>query len=57
MEIYSKLYTRQIWLTVNKHNTHSIEWYLRMGFTNKEAIVQDIGAGFVMDDFLMEKFI
>jgi ribosomal protein S18 acetylase RimI-like enzyme len=48
---------RQIWLTVNKHNTHSIEWYLRMGFTNKEAIVQDIGAGFVMDDFLMEKFI
>ena len=48
---------RQIWLTVNKHNTHSIEWYLRMGFTNKEAIVQDIGAGFVMDDFRMKKSI
>ena len=48
---------KYLWLTVNKHNTHAIEWYVRMGFTNKEAIVQDIGAGFVMDDFLMEKSI
>ena len=48
---------KHLWLTVNKHNTHSIEWYLRMEFTNKEAIVQDIGAGFVMDDFRMEKCI
>ena len=48
---------KKVWLTVNRHNTHSIEWYLRMGFINKEVIVQDIGAGFVMDDFLMEKSI
>ena len=48
---------KHLWLTVNKYNTHSIKWYLRMGFTNKEAMVQDIGAGFVMDDFRMEKCI
>lgn len=42
-------------LTVNKNNSHSIEWYKRMGFTNIESIVQDIGCGFVMDDFIMEK--
>ena len=48
---------KRIWLTVNKNNRHSIEWYSRMGFTNNGPIVQDIGAGFVMDDFRMEKTI
>lgn len=48
---------KKIWLTVNKHNRHSIEWYSRMGFTNTGPIVQDIGGGFVMDDFKMEKVI
>jgi len=48
---------KKIWLTVNKHNSHSIEWYSRMGFTNIGPIVQDIGGGFVMDDFIMEKSI
>jgi len=46
---------KKIWLTVNKNNRHSIEWYSRMGFTNNGPIVQDIGGGFVMDDFRMEK--
>ena len=46
---------QKIWLTVNKHNSHSIEWYSQMGFTNIGPIVQDIGSGFVMDDFRMEK--
>jgi diamine N-acetyltransferase len=44
-----------LWLTVNRHNTASIDWYLRMGFVNAGTIVQDIGAGFVMDDYRMEK--
>ena len=44
-----------LWLTVNKHNSRSIEWYQRMGFTNVGPIVTDIGAGFVMDDFKFEK--
>ena len=46
---------KTLWLTVNKHNTDSIAWYTRMGFRNAGAIVQDIGAGFVMDDYRMEK--
>ena len=46
---------KKIWLTVNKNNKHSIEWYSRMGFTNIGPIVQNIGSGFVMDDFRMEK--
>ena len=44
-----------IWLTVNKYNTNSIDWYERMGFANVGTLVQDIGDGFVMDDFKMEK--
>lgn len=44
-----------LWLTVNKHNTRSIDWYRRIGFTNVGPIVADIGAGFVMDDFKFEK--
>jgi ribosomal protein S18 acetylase RimI-like enzyme len=44
-----------LWLTVNKHNAESIEWYERMGFENSGPIVQDIGGGFVMDDYRMER--
>ena len=47
----------KIWLTVNKYNNHSIEWYSQVGFTNTGPIIQDIGGGFVMDDFRMEKSI
>ncbi|MFZ4655287.1 MAG: GNAT family N-acetyltransferase [Methylococcaceae bacterium] len=46
---------RTLWLTVNKHNILSIAWYIRMGFKNIGPTVQDIGAGFVMDDYRMEK--
>ncbi len=42
-------------LTVNKNNSASIAWYERVGFTNAGPTVQDIGGGFVMDDFKMEK--
>lgn len=45
----------RIRLTVNRHNADSIAWYERMGFRNAGPMVQDIGDGFVMDDFLMEK--
>ena len=44
-----------LWLTVNKHNHIAIQFYLRNGFINTEALVQDIGGGFVMDDFKMVK--
>jgi diamine N-acetyltransferase len=42
-------------LTVNKNNARSIAWYRRRGFTIVGPTVQDIGGGFVMDDFIMEK--
>ena len=46
---------RTIWLTVNKNNTQSISWYERNGFCHTGPVVQDIGGGFVMDDYKMEK--
>ncbi len=48
---------RTIWLTVNKNNADSIAWYLRMGFMNVGPVQKDIGGGFVMDDYRMEKAI
>ena len=42
-------------LTVNKNNSNSIEAYQKMGFKIIDSIEIDIGAGFVMDDFLMKK--
>jgi GNAT superfamily N-acetyltransferase len=41
-------------LTVNKGNP-AVASYQRWGFRIVEAIVVDIGGGFVMDDFRMEK--
>ena len=46
-----------IWLTVNKNNTKTIEWYQSKGFTVKKKIEMDIGNGFIMDDYLMEKLL
>lgn len=42
-------------LTVNKNNTNTIKAYEKSGFKNTEAIVMDIGNGFVMDDYRMVK--
>ena len=44
-----------ITLTVNKNNNNTIAAYKKMGFEVKEAIVMDIGNGFVMDDYKMKK--
>jgi ribosomal protein S18 acetylase RimI-like enzyme len=46
---------RAIRLAVNKHNVRAITWYEHMGFMNSGPAVRDIGGGFLMDDFLMEK--
>ncbi len=45
----------RISLTVNKRNQNSINAYLRFGFKNQGPVLQDIGNGFVMDDYKMEK--
>ena len=45
----------EIHLTVNKHNHDTISFYERVGFVKGEAVVADIGNGFVMDDWIMTK--
>jgi diamine N-acetyltransferase len=45
---------RLLWLTVNKGNP-AVKAYERLGFRIASDLVMDIGGGFVMDDFRMEK--
>lgn len=45
----------KITLTVNKNNTDSINAYKKLGFVITDSLVTDIGDGFVMDDYKMEK--
>lgn len=45
----------KITLTVNKHNTASIDIYKKFGFAITQYVVTDIGGRFVMDDYRMEK--
>ena len=42
-------------LAVNKGNRGAIDAYLKHGFRVAGAVVKDIGGGFVMDDYIMEK--
>ena len=49
-----ELGAEKILLSVNKYNP-SIYAYESMGFCYREAVVQDIGGGFVMDDYVYEK--
>ena len=46
-----------ITLTVNKNNANTISAYKKMGFEIQEAVVMDIGNGFVMDDYKMIKIL
>jgi RimJ/RimL family protein N-acetyltransferase len=42
-------------LTVNKDNYDSIAAYEHLGFSNAGPIWTDIGGGFAMADFVMDK--
>ncbi|MFD2330961.1 GNAT family N-acetyltransferase [Cohnella sp. GCM10020058] len=44
-----------VWLTVNRHNEGSIAVYEKKGFKKVRKQIADIGNGYVMDDFIMEK--
>ena len=44
-----------MYLTVNKHNELGIRAYKGTGFSVVDAVETDIGNGFVMDDFVMER--
>jgi ribosomal protein S18 acetylase RimI-like enzyme len=48
---------KQIRLTVNKNNSNSIAIYQKLGFKKTDAIVTDIGQGYVMDDFVLVRTI
>lgn len=41
-------------LTVNKDNVGSLQFYQAQGFEIIDAVANDIGHGFVMDDFVLE---
>jgi ribosomal protein S18 acetylase RimI-like enzyme len=45
----------KIWLTVNRNNSNSIKTYESLGFVKSRTQIADIGEGFVMDDYIMEK--
>jgi diamine N-acetyltransferase len=44
-----------ITLTVNRHNSNSIAAYSRWGFRITNTAKIDVGSGFVMDDYVMQK--
>jgi len=46
---------RKIALTVNKNNSDAIKAYEKLGFKNLGPVIQEIGGGFIMDDYRMEK--
>lgn len=46
---------KKIWLTVNKFNADTIAIYKKMGFVITREQKADIGSGFFMDDYIMEK--
>jgi diamine N-acetyltransferase len=45
----------RLWLQVNRGNTQAIRAYEKYGFHIVESRIFDIGGGFVMDDYVMEK--
>lgn len=56
-ELCAAMGIRKLWLTVYRHNVETIAFYEHMGFTMEGKLVQDIGDGFVMDDYRMEKIL
>jgi len=47
----------RIFLNVHKNNKNSIKAYEKMGYMKVREVIKDIGSGFIMDDYIMEKFI
>lgn len=46
---------KRIWLTCNKYNSNTLAAYKKLGFNVIGDVVTDIGNGFVMDDYVLEK--
>ncbi len=45
----------RLYLQVNKNNTGSIAAYERNGFAVAKSVKVDIGGGYFMDDYVMDK--
>ena len=54
-ELCRKRALQAMYLTVNKGNELGIRAYKGNGFRTIDAVQTDIGQGFVMDDYIMEK--
>ena len=54
IEYAKKNNIHSIFLTVNKYNTPSYNIYLHEGFKVIDSVVNDIGQGYVMDDYIMQ---
>ncbi len=52
-----EIHCNKISLTVNRNNFNAIKAYERAGFQNTGELIQDIGHGYVMDDYSMEKIL
>ena len=57
LERAAVLCAKSVWMQVNKRNTRAIAAYQKAGFHIAQEAVFQIGEGFVMDDYLMEKAI
>lgn len=44
-----------MYLTVNKYNDQAIAAYKKTGFEVIDSVETDIGGGFIMDDYIMQK--
>ena len=52
-----ELGAREVWMQVNKRNQPAIGAYLKAGFRIEKEAVFEIGGGFVMDDYVMARFV
>jgi ribosomal protein S18 acetylase RimI-like enzyme len=55
VERASQLGFSRVVLAVNKRNASAIGAYHKYGFKIAESVVTDIGGGFVMDDYILER--
>ena len=56
IEEIKKQGARSLELQVNRQN-HAKKFYQKLGFTEREMIKLDIGNGYFMDDYVMEKLV
>lgn len=52
---YTNIHDLELWLTVNRNNHQAIHFYHKQGFQKSACMVQNIGQGFIMDDYKMVK--